>query len=451
MEKRIRKTLFLTGLIIFILTAPVLILRSQGFRIDYNQKKLVRTGGIFINPTTPNVEIYLDEKLKKETGVLSSSAFIKNLLPKTHSIEIKKTGYFSWQKDLIIKEKEVAEIKDILLIKQNPQFDILLENIEDFFVSEDKKQILIKKQTENNWSLILLDIATNKYQEIFSTNKLENIIFDVEIKEWDIIENKILLQEKIQNKNAFIIIDYSSFPEIEFFSLTPGSNIEKITLNPFNEKEILFLKENRLFTMDIIQEGNPILFLSDVSWFEIKNKTLFLITPSGFILKIINKNNGKEILNKTPLIQDVQKEFSVFNFKENLLLNFANKLYKLNKQGTFEEIFSQIKGFKISPDFEKIVIWKNQEIWLSEKNNKEYFSFLNRFSKNIKSSFWLDSSHIIFIIDNEIKISEIDNRDKINIVTFNNFKNPKIFFSENNKQLYIFSENTLFISEKLLP
>ena len=78
--------------------------------------------------------------------------------------------------------------------------------------------------------------------------------------------------------------------------------------------------------------------------------------------------------------------------------------------------------------------------------------FLTRFSEKIGEVFWLTSHYLIFNTGSKIKIAEIDDRDKINIVDLVEFPDPKIFWNQNNKKLYILSEKNLYTSrERLAP
>jgi len=76
--------------------------------------------------------------------------------------------------------------------------------------------------------------------------------------------------------------------------------------------------------------------------------------------------------------------------------------------------------------------------------------FLNRFSEIIGDCFWLNYNYLVFNIENQIKISETDTRDKINIFLIKELKNPKIFYNNSLDNLYIFSENNLFFSSFII-
>ena len=132
MTKKTRTILFLVCLFLFLLIAPSAVFYSQGYRIDFENKKFTQTGAFYFKVLPKSVEVYLNGKLIKKTDFFFGTALIENLLPKKYQIKIIKEGYHSWQKNLEIKEKQVTEAKNIVLVPENPKFVVL---------STDEKEI----------------------------------------------------------------------------------------------------------------------------------------------------------------------------------------------------------------------------------------------------------------------------------------------------------------------
>jgi hypothetical protein len=142
-------------------------------------------------------------------------------------------------------------------------------------------------------------------------------------------------------------------------------------------------------------------------------------------------------------------------------------LYKFNPDlKVFENFFERINSLKISPDNKKLVYFSNHEIWilfLSDKNDPPQKKageklFLIRLSEAITDVFWINSDYLIFIAGDKIKISEIDDRDKLNIIDiFETKKLPQngssleMFWNQSDKKLYLLSGNNLYGSGALLP
>ncbi len=81
-----------------------------------------------------------------------------------------------------------------------------------------------------------------------------------------------------------------------------------------------------------------------------------------------------------------------------------------------------------------------------------------RLSEKITDVFWLNDNYLIFMAGDKIKISEIDYRDRLNIIDIFEIKKlpqngsaVKMFWNQFDKKLYLLSKNNLYSSDALLP
>lgn len=156
-----------------------------------------------------------------------------------------------------------------------------------------------------------------------------------------------------------------------------------------------------------------------------------------------------------PPIPNQQATSSAFNLENGILHRFNNETQSLDK------FFEPAKGFEFSPDLKKMVYFSNNEIWVMFLERNDEFQketgekvFLIRLSENISDCRWLNDDYLVFLANNIVKILEIDNRDRLNMVDFFELKNlpefqgeSKIFPAQN--RIYIFNNETLYSSPKL--
>ena len=117
------------------------------------------------------------------------------------------------------------------------------------------------------------------------------------------------------------------------------------------------------------------------------------------------------------------------------------------------EIQNMVSKFKItatSSDEQKIFEADKHEIWVEFIREEEKI-FLIRFSETIGKVFWLNDYYLIFNVGDKIKVAEIDDRDRLNVVDIAELKTPEIFWDSLNGKLYVLSEKILYVSERLLP
>ena len=422
MTKKTRTILFLICLFLFILIAPSVIFYSQGYRIDINPPaggiKITKTGGLFLKIVPKQVEVFVDGKLKKKTDFFFGSALIENLLPKKYKIQIKKEGYYLWEKNLEIKEKEVAEVKNIVLIQENPNFSILTKEVKDFWVSPDERKIILFEENEKGWGLKLFDLERNIKSHL--------------IDEKDISREKVeLFDLEFSSDSKEIFLEVGMEEQIKHFILA----IDKIPPVLAESEEPLSPFENTLTYKTVGQD-------------------IYHLNNLGHLFK-----NEGELTEKLFPVK-LETEYTLEIFQDFVFLGEGQILYQFNLDSkSFEKFFEPIKDLKISPDYKKIVYFSNYEIWIlflketsaQPQRKARDKLFLIRLSEQIKDCFWFDSNYLVFNAGNNLKIAEIDDRDRINVVEIVKFENPKIFWNQNDKKLYVLSDENLYQSERLSP
>jgi len=309
MKKRSRLILLIFCAVLFFFIAPLALFYSQGYRFDFDEKKFVETGGLYIKVSNTPAEIYLDGKFIRKTGLLSNSILIKNLLPKKHNIEIKKEGFWSWQKTLEIEEKKVTKIENVLLIKKDISFKPLVaEDVEDFLVSQDGKKTLLRTE-EENWSLEELSLENGVKRKILEGMEI------IDWK-WDSSKNRVLFQTNSGEKITYFLLDYT--PQIPILSELDflDEETENISFNPKNDDEFFYLKNQIMFRAKFQNpptggKNEPQAFLNNIVTFKILENDIIWLSTSGFLFKSDYSGKTKEVLNQEPFFIQKEKKYKI--------------------------------------------------------------------------------------------------------------------------------------------
>lgn len=105
-------------IVIFIGLVTGVIAYARGYRFDINKKSLSSTGIISITSSPKAAKIFINNELK---GVTDTNI---TLPPGTYQIDIKKDGFTSWTKTLVLKGELVMTV-DALLFPINPSLSPL--------------------------------------------------------------------------------------------------------------------------------------------------------------------------------------------------------------------------------------------------------------------------------------------------------------------------------------
>jgi hypothetical protein len=428
MTKRNRTIFFYLLIFLFLLIAPASIFYSQGYRLDFNKRQVVRTGGLFIKAIPKQADVYINGTAKKRTDFFSGSLLITNLLPKDYQVRVVKNGYFPWEKNLEIIGKQVTEGKNIILFQNYQNFNNLaINSVKNFWTTPDEKKIILYEisSSTSGWFLEVYDINNNS----------KNIL----IKESD-----------INQKSA-------TFVGLEF-AKTPGEIIMKTnTAGEIKSFSLDYTKTSPVLTPST---SSDIVAPKGILSFKENNNEIYYLNNSGYVFKSDLTFSPKEKINKIPFSLKAGIKYALRIFSNNIFLQENQSLYLFNSEsGAFEKFFESIRDIKLSPDTKKLVFFSDSEIWvlflqdISDQPQKKTGEkiFLTRFSEKIGDIFWLNSDYLIFSSGNKIKISEIDNRDKINIYDIGVFNNPQIYLNSKESKLYILSQGQLLFSQKLLP
>jgi hypothetical protein len=141
MTKRIRFIILIICVVLFFLFIPYIIAYSLGYRVDFEQKRIVATGGIYVRANPQPTEFIFDSINTQKPAMFANSVFVQNLLPKQHSVLVKKEGYYDYQKNIIVTENQVVKLEDILLFKKDISFDLLSENKKSPFTEIPDKNV----------------------------------------------------------------------------------------------------------------------------------------------------------------------------------------------------------------------------------------------------------------------------------------------------------------------
>ncbi len=473
MNKKIRNILIIIFGILFFLGCPLAIFYSQGYRFDFRNKKFIKTGGLFLKTVPRQTDVYLDGKFKKKTDILFGEAFLNNLIPKKYEITIKKEGYFSWEKNLEVKSGTVTEAKEITLFPKNLGFSSLTSDVQDFTFSPDRKYMILKKMNKEKWELNVFNLDNNTQRKLLTETDLEQKIVSNDTRDnklkllkiiWSHDSKKILLKTEIEKKTKYFIKEIAQ-PEKEISTLPLLDNAKEASFNPNNTQELFFIKsikdKDELFWINYQKNPSknlPKLFTADVVTYKINNNKIYWLTTKGLLYGSDSLKNTPEVLNTVPLSFKNNSTYIIDIIKREILLRENNILYKLNSNsGNFEKINIFANQLKTSPDSKKLAAVNDHEIQIifledipsQPQRKRQEKVFLARFSKKINNIFWLNDNYLLFNTGDKIKISEVDNRDSINIISIEKFENPEIFFNESNKKLYILSSGTLYVSRAL--
>lgn len=269
MTLRNRRILAAAFILIFFVTAPILVMHTAGFRLNFKKWSWQKTGSIFIETEPKDAEIFVDgKKIESKTP-----AIINALHPNIYSLKIAKKEFHPWERNIEVIPERTTIIKDIILLPQ----DIRKEN--EAAYSKNDSPVIKKKEgsfvyAENFWKFKL------------ETNDLKN---DYILDENQIDGEKIMSSTKHKTsvsaipKEAREILDTDGSSFVIFKDGQNGLIIGSIIANIFEKKDYLrnvadFVWDEKNLILEVCSDLELLRYKMDKQPIE---KNLIIRTSSG--------------------------------------------------------------------------------------------------------------------------------------------------------------------------
>jgi hypothetical protein len=463
MTKKTRTILFSFLVIFFFFMAAAAIFYAQGLRFDFKNFKVLKTGGISIKVSPINAKIFLNQKLAGQTTLMSDYVFIQSLLPEKYDVRAEKEGYMPWSKKLEVEETKVTEAKNVVLFPENISFSEEKGDIEKIYPLNNDKLVLQSRSLEDGPRKISI-YDLNKREETGAAG-INAILTENDLLRLDVLDPQdllFLLKNKKSEKTNYFLTDLAVQPlaarKLDFI----GESADNIFLSSFFGEKLLFWQEDgKIFKRSLkLKEAAQEFFAQKTASFILSGGDLYILSESGDLLKIDqNKNFPVQGLTDRPFETKDSKDLELSIFAGQIFLKDGGDLYALDgTEKSFKKIFEGVEEFKISPFGDKLLCQLQNELWIYTLKDIDAPSqekagtkiFISRFSQQVQDSDWIDDNYLAFSIADKINISETDIRSNINMYEIAGFEGSELWFNQKNGKLYILSEGTLLVSDKLL-
>lgn len=460
MTKKRRTLLFLACLFSFLVIAPIIVLYSQGYRLDLKNQTITKTGAFYVKALPKSSDVLINGKLRAKTDFFFGSNLIENLVPGAYLMEIKKEGYIPWQKTLKIKAMMTTEAKNVILFPQNLNFQTKTGNVEKIFPAPSNRKMILEKKDSQGWYLTSFDLRNNLEEVLalekdFNKKKLVSSLLDL-ILSAD--SRKAIVKIALGETEKFFLIDTENTTSP--IPLDPLGSFEKISFHDNDSAKFFILKNGILYSGDF-STLKTIKLAEKIIDFNSNGDRLYFLDNAGFIFRIDDLANlSGQKLSETPFAIALEVPYELKILGQNVFLKQENKLFWFDEKiKEFTEIARDASGFIISQDNGKLAYFNNAEIsvyFFKEKieqieERSDQNILLARFSEKIGQAFWLNNDYLIFTVGNKLKTVEIDNRDQPNIANLAEFNSPQIYFNKDDKKASVLTESNFLLSSVLLP
>jgi hypothetical protein len=434
MKRTIRRILFWTLFLLFIIVSPVAILYSQGYRFDNYKMIFIHSGSVTIKSVPSNPTISIDGKTRSSSNldIINSSATVGGLRPGSYDLKITAEGYGDWKKNVEVHSGVSTEFWNVLLIPQNPSLKQIDSNdAKRFFPSPFGKKIAYDTNSQEGFSLFEADIKQNKSNSLFSASDIRLTDDNKKNIEWNFKEDALLCPIINKSGNDYLMIsDAGDFDPQYLSAFSKLDSPRGARWSPKEKGIIYFLAkdpkklETGLYSANINDKSID-LIIPSVSAYDLSGSSIFYLQNNNVLYKSDLKGNNISQITSNSLSDEIlgdKARLIAYDDSRQVLITDSGDLFVHNDslEDQIRKIADSVDDIQFSDDGKKLLYWNNNEISVMFLRNWDVQPYrieneiqsIIRLSTPIKNVFWYkDYEHVFFATQNKIKIIELDPRD----------------------------------------
>lgn len=439
MEKVTRKLFFWSLVLLFFITAPLVILRTQGYRFDWNRGVFVYSGSITIKSNPQNFDLLLNGKPRESKSLdrINSAYNIGGLIPDDYVMKLTAPGFRPWSKKTDVHSGVSSEFWNVLLVRENYETESYnnTEDIDNFYISPQDRYIAYTKQIDDNLILEILDIDAGETiksytlagWKLLDESQKENVEWS---PEEDYLSIPVEKSNQSNSQSSYFVINPEKDNIFNLNELIKRNHLRKVRWDSQDKDYLFFLQENSVFRVNVADPQNIKLIAEEVTSFDVtKEHIYYLQLPNNLVFR-------------TSLDATAQREQITSNFPDNssspvermiiyddgrmAFINNNKNLFiynKADKDTYFRKLGDYVEDAHFSDDGKKLLFWTNHEIstyflrdWEVQPARMENeLTNVTRYGEILDNVQWhKDYEHIIFSVGPYTKIIELDGRDRRN-------------------------------------
>jgi hypothetical protein len=425
----------------------------MGDRFDFKRMRITKTGGIYVRTFPAAGEITIDSNISQKPGLFANSIFVQSLLPKDHTVFIQKDGYYDYFKTLPVVEKQVTKLENVLLIKKSIEFKNLVDKVDYFSIAPNNQNVIALISGTKSTTL--------NYFSLNSGNPPQTVSFPQPGKilsfKWSGDSNKALIEIENYNNIFYYLFNNASQNQttvkkptvVRVVSL--DKTTQQISFNPQDSTQIFYIKNKNLYSL---KNNTTTPVITGLLSYKISGNNITWLSSNGLLSS--SDISGKLIsaLMEKNIKIEAGQTYQIFNFSGKIFLQSGSALAFLNQDTKkMEDITPPIINYKILDSLDEnknlnLIFWKSEKIYLYSFKDKKFTMLFS--GSQVSNCQWINNNYIIFTQDDKIIISEIDYRGNINTITLPQTAS-KIYFNQQDGKLYVLTDNSLLVSDKITP
>ncbi len=386
-------------MVIFLVVTPLIVYYALGYRLISLISKAEAIGVIIVETIPRKCDVVINGKV-----VGKSPQSVTNLLPGRTSVKIAKEGYQTWEKNIAVSPSKVTEIRDVRLWPNKIEPIMLLKDVDSFSLSPDRG--LIAAITKDSRLLIVDDEGVELFTAVKLTDKISSLL-------WSPDSGALLAKGAKQGW----LVDVSGV-QLSVTSVSAAASWRQYAWDQRIPGRIFTI--NNQGDLEVMRVGSqaPEKIATDIVSFAVSSRRILAVDANseikifnlqGLLIDTLKLENGAKIerIAVTPggemAVELIDGSLGVLSANDQLV-KVADHVLKYGWSPDGQIIFAQTDDaalhiFNVSDE-------RLMHIPVGQ------LRLVVRLSRPIRDAQWYAGGrHLIYQVDDEIVITEIDTRD----------------------------------------
>ncbi|GEM_PF-1205825 len=420
------------GGLLFLAVLTVILIMAQGYRFTFNGGKvgLVKTGMLIVTSRPFNGQIFLNGKDSKTlSGFYLLPAKISGLNPGNYDVQIKKSGYRTWEDHLEITPNMVTWANYVLLFAEKlnvnkvdvPTGTMIAQSL-------NGRHLLFSDSSQSSFTLRSVDTNNLSVKDFWpQTGITDTWLTSPQIvsAEYSSGNDRLLVMVKNGDKVESVIADATgSQPKLTKLSTVLGKNFAESWWNPSNDNELFMRDGENIYLVNVNDTslGNPI--ATDVVSLNIAdNHLIYYVAKNANGTYVLSKMN-LDGTQKETLVDSIAPSVSYkigFSTQNNIVAVLNNDTKELNAYYIGNAVkkyslkmSSDVLGFDWSKNGQKLNYFGTNFVKRYDwEKNKEVAASLSDITLSV--DWYFDENHYIVNSDEGLYVIDFDGSNKVSI------------------------------------
>src|SRR3989338_6386565 len=407
MTLKARFGLIVLGVILFLAVTPVLVLYARGFKVDFHNRQIVKTGTLVVKTEPNKATIFLNDQ--KQASLTPSN--VRFLIPDNYDVRIEKDDYQTWTKRLSVKSQLVT------WANHNRDFITL------FLQLPKLKQI---------WETDLVRVSKTHDEIVFSSNEQ---VHSINVNNNNLTELGGLASVWLTYLPTKTIVDWQNSAQVyqrlveQTLPVLSDKQISQIRRVETNGTHVLLQLDTDLYSLDNL---SPALLANNVLAFTLTSEDVWYIQAETLKLFNFAANNPATIAENVPKTTSGK----IIRSDNQVYLILDQGLYVLNEK--LEKIYDNVSNAAWDKTSDQLLLANANEILLYDPDKKNTNLILRSTTPISNPTLNTETGYVFFQSEGLIKAIELDGRDHRNIYEITESIGDFVL-SEDGQTLYTFN------------